>query len=82
MPQLACAAHGGSFKVEESLLRVEWNLGNCVQWTVLANFGPGGLDAPMAAGRAVFEHGIEHVGPRLRIHPGGSCVSMDQHSTA
>jgi maltooligosyltrehalose trehalohydrolase len=82
MPHLACTAHGGSFKVEESLLRVDWELGNFVRWTVLANFGPGGLDAPLPAGRAVFEHGVEHVGPRLRIHPGGSCVSLDQRSTA
>ena len=64
-PLLASAMGGGSYRVEDEVMRVQWPLGKGARWQLVANFG----DSP--AGVAEAEADTATGAPWLRVLPPG-----------
>jgi maltooligosyltrehalose trehalohydrolase len=80
VPRLAGLRNGGSFSCENTLLRVEWPLGDGSRWRLLANFGTSDaeLQEKPAAGTAIYALGIDQLGlGQLRLAPGAVRFTLE-----
>jgi maltooligosyltrehalose trehalohydrolase len=86
-PRLARISRGGRFKVDGSLLRLEWDIGSDSRWCLLAHFGLEELITEAApAGEVVFAAGVRRDPTQaLRLEAGAAlvtCASGITHSPA
>jgi maltooligosyltrehalose trehalohydrolase len=78
VPRLAGTAHGGAYRVDGTLLRVDWGLEGGARWHLLAHFGRAAADAvAWPAGRIVHRQGFEDASGAPRALPGAVCVSLE-----
>jgi len=80
VPRLASQRGGGRYRVEGSILRVEWTLDEGSRWRLLAHFGHGlaELKEEPAAGTPVYVSGVHQLGAgRARLEPGAVRVTLE-----
>jgi len=78
VPRLAGTAHGGSYRVDGSLLRVDWRLGDGAGWHLLAHFGRAPVEAAaVPPGRVVHRQRFEDGDAVSRALPGAVCVTLE-----
>lgn len=71
LPWLTQLTHGGRYRIEDSLLRLSWDLGDGTAWRVLAHFGRAEVEAfGEPSGEVVFSSGIDKGPQALRLEPG------------
>ncbi len=73
VPRLRGMAHGGRYRVDGELLRVDWTLGDGAHWHLLAHFGASPVDAGAPpAGAIVWSRGFD----AARAGRGAVCVTL------
>jgi maltooligosyltrehalose trehalohydrolase len=72
VPRLAGQRAGGQGRIEGTLLRVAWTLGDGAAWRLAVNFGRVALTLPDPMGTIVYAHGAEHG----RLAPAGVRVEL------
>jgi maltooligosyltrehalose trehalohydrolase len=76
-PFLPNLTHGGRYRIEDSTLRVWWDLGDGASWRVLAHFGQEAVTtAGEPAGEAIFSFGVHGVPQGLRLEPGAVQITF------
>jgi maltooligosyltrehalose trehalohydrolase len=73
MPQLEHVGRG-SFRVEGSLLHLEWRLSDTTRWRVLANFAGNDATASRPQGEIVFAAGVRQESAAMCMSPGAVLV--------
>jgi len=81
VPRLSELQRGGACRIEGSLLRVEWLLGDGSPWHLLANFGDADVTAGgLPSGETIFSRHVSPSGTGLVLQPGGVQVTrVDFH---
>ncbi len=80
VPRLASQRRGGSYRVDGTVLRVEWPLGEGERLRLLAHFGHGDaeLKERPAAGTLIYVSGIHELDDgRARLEPGAVRVTLE-----
>ncbi len=77
-PYLTKLTHGGRCRIEDSVVRLSWDLGDGSAWRVLAHFGPDTAESSREPeDEMIFSFGVREVAhaPGLRLAPGAVRVS-------
>jgi len=78
VPRLGGMTHGGRYRVDADLLRVDWTLADGARWHLLAFFGAQPADVgALPAGEIVWRHGIDAAGA-TRAERGAVCVTLER----
>ncbi len=75
-PFLTNLTHGGRYRIEDSMVRLSWDLGDGTAWRVLAHFGLDAAKTSMeAVGDVIFTRGVQEAPQALRLEPGAVRVT-------